>query len=184
MKRFLLSCVVGLVAFPTAAGAHTHLESADPEEGSILEETTTITLSFDSMVQETNTMVLIDESGNELELDEIRHNPEDTIDVQLPEAMNEGEYTLFYSIVGEDGHVMEDELSYTYEASEEESESGSESEREESISSEEASPEEEEQVTQPEEAEDNGNGVLLPATIGLIVIAAGFIIFFSRKKRS
>ncbi|MFB4162340.1 copper resistance protein CopC [Alteribacillus sp. JSM 102045] len=187
MKRIMICFLVGLFAFPISAGAHTHLERSEPEEGAVLgEETSTITLSFDSMVQEPNTVTLTDENGAEIDLEEVNHDPEDTIVIHLPEKLEDGDYTLFYSIVGEDGHVMEEELSYSYEGTDEESmnETEDSAAEEETDLEEGADSEEQEQTAQPQESDNNDNGILLPAAVGLIVIAVGFIIFLFRKKRT
>ncbi|WP_416150304.1 copper resistance protein CopC [Salipaludibacillus sp. HK11] len=120
-KRIIFITVILLLVFPAVAGAHTHLDTSEPEEGSVLnDETLDITLTFDSLVQEPTAIILTHEDGEELSPAEITHEPADTVIISLPDNMEDGDYTLFYSIIGEDGHVMEEELSYSYEVTEDE----------------------------------------------------------------
>ena len=109
-----------MMVIPFQVEAHTHLESSEPEAGEeISAENPTITLTFDSAVQEPNVIRVTDETGAETTIENIAHSPENVIEITLPEEITGGELDLFYSIVGADGHVMEDELPFTYEGTEE-----------------------------------------------------------------
>ncbi|MFB5661872.1 copper resistance protein CopC [Alteribacillus sp. HJP-4] len=182
-----------ILAFPAAAGAHTHLESSDPEDGETLsEDTEEIVLTFDSSVQEPNEVTLTGENGEAL-TPEIIHESEDTLQIKLPDDLQEGDYSLAYSIVGEDGHMMEEELTYTFEAdetdqdtAEEESEAEKENAtpEEESQNEEEASDIEGNEENDSETEENNQNTFILPAAGGMLIIAALSLIFLLRKKKS
>ncbi|WP_185819817.1 copper resistance CopC family protein [Salibacterium salarium] len=187
MKRFITLFIIGLLLFPVAAGAHTHLENADLKEEVADGETTIITLTFDSKVQELNSVNLTNENGEEVDVDGISQGPENTVTITLPDFLENGEYSLFYSIVGEDGHVMEKELAYMYEGTEQRESSVEEADEQ---TEESAVKEEEDRTSASGEdtidastAESNDNDFFLTAAGGLLVIAVG-VIFFYRKKRA
>ncbi|WP_208587801.1 copper resistance CopC family protein [Gracilibacillus suaedae] len=192
-KRLLFFIIVLLIAFPTIVGAHTHLETSDPEENSVLnEDTGTITLIFESTVQELNEITLTHENGEELQLEEVTHEPADTFVVTLPEdLMEDGNHTLFYSIVGEDGHVMEQELAYQFESvEEEETVEETEEAADDQEASEKATEEELPETDQVEENdtndasdEANGNTTLIAVIAIVLVIVAILAILMVRKKK-
>ncbi|MGN8646789.1 copper resistance CopC family protein [Gracilibacillus sp. HCP3S3_G5_1] len=192
-KRFLFLIIVLLIAFPIAVGAHTHLETSDPEENSVLnEDTGAITLTFESTVQELNEITLTHENGEELPLEEVTHEPADTLVVTLPDQIEDGNYTLYYSIVGEDGHVMEQELTYQFERVEEEEvveeteEATDDQEASEELTEEETAPEAdqaEESVTNDNADEADGNSTLIVIIAIVLVIVAVLAILMLRKKK-
>jgi|GEM_PF-4451054 len=190
-----------IMAIPFQVEAHTHLESSEPEAGEeISAENPTITLTFDSAVQEPNHIRVTDDSGEETTIDEITHSPENVIEITLPEEIAGGELGLFYSIVGADGHVMEDELPFTYEGTEEaeatedtgapaQSEKEAEEQAEQLAAledteseSQESQSQETEEAAQSESAEDSQSSSLMPVLIIVLIgsAVAGFLIV--RKK--
>ncbi len=192
VKRLLFFIIVLLIAFPTAVGAHTHLETSDPEENSVLnEDTGTITLMFESTVQELNEITLTHEHGEELPVEKVTHEPADTLVVTLPDQMEDGNYTLSYSITGEDGHVMEQELAYQFKNVEEEDvveeteEATDEQEASEEATEEEAteSDQVEENVTKDSTDEANENSTLIAVIAIVLIVVAILAILMLRKKR-
>ncbi|QGH33306.1 hypothetical protein GI584_04305 [Gracilibacillus salitolerans] len=186
VKRLLFFSIVLLIAFPTAVGAHTHLETSDPEENSVLnEDTGTITLMFESTVQELNEITLTHEHGEELPVEKVTHEPADTLVVTLPDQMEDGNYTLSYSIAGEDGHVMEQELSYQFKNVEEEDVVEETEEASEEATEEEAteSDQVEENVTKDSTDEANENSTLIAVIAIVLIVVAILAILMLRKKR-
>ncbi|WP_163581687.1 copper resistance CopC family protein [Gracilibacillus saliphilus] len=192
-KRIFFFIIVLLTVFPTIVGAHTHLETSEPEENSVLnEDTGTITLIFESTVQELNEINLTHENGEEFQLEEVTHEPADTFVVTLPESLEDGNYTLFYSIVGEDGHVMEQELAYQFESVEEEK-------TEEAIDDQETSEEATEETTEEElietdqakeneandatDEENENNTLIVVFAIALVIVAILAILMLRKKKK-
>ncbi|MFC7321905.1 copper resistance CopC family protein [Halobacillus campisalis] len=195
MKKAVVMLIMLVLIFPTLAGAHTHLESADPEAGETISEVnSTITLTFDSPVQEPNEINVTNGSGEEMEITEINHSPENVIEVTLPSSMENGDFTLFYSIVGEDGHIMEDELEYKYEGLEDveeneeaaeeaaEEEAEKEAENEAGNASDESATESDEQVESSEDQSGNEGGWTLPLIVALLAAVAVIAFMFIRKK--
>ncbi|WP_394218980.1 copper resistance protein CopC [Halobacillus trueperi] len=111
----IMFCLLIVFALPTTAGAHTHLESSEPESGGALtSEYPIVTLTFDSKVQEPTDLTVTGEDGEEFKIESYTHSPENVIEFSIPEAVGSGDIDVVYSIIGEDGHVMENQLTYTY----------------------------------------------------------------------
>ncbi|MFD2655214.1 copper resistance CopC family protein [Gracilibacillus thailandensis] len=192
-KRSFFFIIVLLTVLPTIVGAHTHLETSDPEENSVLnEDTGTITLKFESTVQELNEITLTHENGEELQLEEVTHEPADTFVVTLPDSLKDGNYSLFYSIVGEDGHVMEQELAYQFESVEEEKteeaiddQEISEEATEETIEEEliETDPAKENEANDATDQENENNTLIVVFAIALVIVAILAILLLRKKKK-
>lgn len=188
MKKIYLLCLLIVLAFPLKVGAHTHLETTEPQAGeSLSADDPVITLTFDSAVQQPNAITITDESGEELTVEEVVHSPGNVVTVTLPEEVENGEVTLFYSIVGEDGHIMEDELTYRYEGGEEEDPNEADSSEKEETDSENTEVEEPQDsentdVEAAEESDVGGSAWLLPLlAVGLIAVAV-LVFLITRKK--
>ncbi|WP_082233091.1 copper resistance CopC family protein [Halobacillus massiliensis] len=190
MKLKYMFFLILFIAFPLQAGAHTHLENSEPVQGeTVTAENPLITLNFDSAVRDPNTIIVTDKNGEETTIEDINHSPENVIEITLPENLTSGEIELFYSIVGEDGHVMEEELPFTYEGlSEEEAAESEESAEERAAKMAEESQQEAEQETEKannsaSEEDTTGNSWLLPAiAVGLVALAV--IAFLATRKKS
>ncbi|MDX8046840.1 copper resistance protein CopC [Gracilibacillus sp. S3-1-1] len=184
-KRALLLIIVLLIALPTAISAHTHLETSNPEENSVLDENTeAITLTFDSTVQDVNEVTLTGENDEVLQPD-FSHDSADTIIVTLPEEMEDGAYTLFFSIVSEDGHVMEQELAYQFLVSEEATpeEATDEQEVTEDPIEEEADQVESDANEVVEDTEESNNSTMIIVIAIILVIVAILAVVMMRKNK-
>ncbi|MCP3028129.1 copper resistance CopC family protein [Halobacillus sp. A5] len=190
MKHKLLISALFFFAFPFSVHAHTHLENSDPDEGeSITSDDSVITLTFDSPVQEPNEITISEESGGETTIEDITHSTENVIEIPIPEDLEGGDINLFYSIVGEDGHVMEEELAYTYEEIEEENEKEenegdyeTESEDETTEDTEENNEVNESESEAAGEEESGSNSWLLPVIAAGLIAVAAIVFLFTRKK--
>ena len=116
LKRLLItSLVVGAMAlgYSTAASAHAELTGTDPEDGAELDEAPAeVTLEFNEELDGPSTEIAVtDPEGDTLDLDD----PEfDGNAFTQPMHYNEaGEYTLAYRILSQDGHRVEDTLTFT-----------------------------------------------------------------------
>ncbi|MFG6148016.1 copper resistance CopC family protein [Halobacillus sp. B23F22_1] len=176
MKYISIVFLAFMFAYPLSAGAHTHLENSDPEAGEqVPGDDPVITLIFDSPVQQPNEITVTDESGNEITVEDVNHSSDEVIEVPLPEELESGEIEVFYSIVGEDGHVMEEEFSFSYEEVEqdaEENEETAESESEESA----------EEETLGAAEENSSNSWLMPVLAVSLLAVAALVFVFTRKK--
>jgi copper resistance protein C len=174
MKYIMMFFVLLTFTLPVTVEAHTHLQSSTPEEGGTVSgENPVVTLTFDSPVQEPNALTVTDQQGEEYTIENFTHSPEDTLEFEVPEEVADGEIEFFYSIIGEDGHVMENTLMFNYSGGEE----TDASEEEEAESATESTDEQ-----QAEDQESDSTSWLLPLIgVGLLV-TAGIIYFGARKK--
>jgi methionine-rich copper-binding protein CopC len=105
-----------LVLVPTLALAHTELTSSDPADGSTVSDAPDeVVLTFAAEVDEDASFTVLDPAGEEvgsggLDLEVVDRN---VLRGQLEVAAS-GEYTIAWSVVGEDGHEVEGELTFTY----------------------------------------------------------------------
>ena len=118
MRRIAPALLAGALALlPAVALAHTELASADPADGSTLSDAPDeVVLTFEGEVGEGSTFVVLDPSGAEvgsggLDLEVADRN---VLRGQV-EVAAAGEYTVSWSVVGEDEHPVEGEVTFTYE---------------------------------------------------------------------
>lgn len=192
IKKVSLFTFILLFTFVSAAFAHTGLESSNPQNGEVLnEELTTITLTFEGNIEQGSTFTLQDANGKTITVDNIAIN-ENILTGVLSTPLGNGDYTVDWSIIGEDGHLIEDSFIFSIDAStieEENNEVTSENgESETEVTTE--SNEVETEVEQTNESEnteaeqDEGNSNFLFIIIGaLIVIIIISAVFLARRKR-
>jgi methionine-rich copper-binding protein CopC len=118
MRRIAPFLLAGaLAALPALTLAHTELASSDPADGSTLADPPDeVMLTFEGEVGDGSTFVVLDPSGAEvgsggLDLEVADRN---VLRGQL-EVAAAGEYTVSWSVVGEDEHPVEGTLTFTYE---------------------------------------------------------------------
>jgi methionine-rich copper-binding protein CopC len=117
MRRIASFLLAGaLVLVPAIALADTGLASSDPADGSTLTEPPTeIVLTFEGEVSEESSFSVMGPDGaageGALDLDVADRN---VLRGQV-EVDAAGDYTVSWSIVGEDGHPVEGEVTFTYE---------------------------------------------------------------------
>lgn len=192
IKKVSLFTFILLFTFVSAAFAHTGLESSNPQNGEVLnEELTTITLTFEGNIEQGSTFTLQDANGKTITVDNIAIN-ENILTGVLSTPLGNGDYTVDWSIIGEDGHLIEDSFTFSIDAStiEEEnnavtSENG-ESETEVTTESNEVETEVEQtnesENTEAEQDEGNTNFlfIIIGALVVIIIISA---VFLARRKR-
>lgn len=117
MRRIAPFLLAGaLAALPAVALAHTELASSDPADGSTVSDAPgEVVLTFEGEVGDGSTFVVLDPSGAEvgsggLDLEVADRN---VLRGQL-EVTAAGEYTVSWSVVGEDEHPVEGEVVFTY----------------------------------------------------------------------
>ncbi|HEX6210792.1 MAG TPA: copper resistance CopC family protein [Methylomirabilota bacterium] len=106
----------GLTLLPTLALAHTELIASDPADGSTVSDAPDeVVLTFAGEVDEEATFTVFDPDGDEvgsggLDLEVADRN---VLRGQL-EVATSGEYTVVWSVTGDDGHEVEGEVTFTY----------------------------------------------------------------------
>ncbi|WP_100404117.1 copper resistance CopC family protein [Bacillus sp. FJAT-42315] len=107
----LLLCL--WMAFSTTVSAHTGLQSSYPTEGEMVEgEVKEITMEFNTSIEKGSLFTLFDEKGTEIALEDIQIDKNKLIGT-TSESLTEGLYTVNWSIVGEDGHLIKGEYTFT-----------------------------------------------------------------------
>ncbi len=114
MLRSTLALVVALaVVLPgNAAYAHTSLVGTDPEDGDVLTELEHVTLEFSGAVLDLGTTLALVQGEERLEL-EPEFPAENTVTAQVP-ALTDGEWSLVFRVVAEDGHPLEGQVDFAF----------------------------------------------------------------------
>lgn len=117
MRRFAPFLLAGSLALlPTLALAHTELTASDPADGSTVSDAPDeVVLTFAGEVDEDAGFTVLDPAGEEvgsggLDLEVVDRN---VLRGQVEVAAS-GEYTIAWSVTGDDGHAVEGELTFTY----------------------------------------------------------------------
>lgn len=116
MKKGILTLILFLMLLPGAAFAHTGLESAVPADGetvtSALDE---LVLTFETPIEPLSEIKVVNEEGSEMEIADIVVK-ENTLTGKLSDPLPNGTYTVNWTIVGEDGHTINNKYAFTVNA--------------------------------------------------------------------
>ncbi|GEN52505.1 copper resistance CopC family protein [Halobacillus faecis] len=189
MKYISMFCLLIVLALPMTVGAHTHLESSEPTSGEALtSEDPGVTLTFDSKVQEPTALTVTGEDGQEFDIKSYTHSPENVIEFSIPDEVDGGEIEVFYSIIGEDGHVMENQLPFTYAVNEESAvpEKDTETEEPATTSGEDENANGEASESDQVAASNQGNEsmVWIVPVLGFGILSTAVLVFLGIKKKS
>ncbi|WP_166000382.1 copper resistance protein CopC [Bacillus sp. Cs-700] len=188
MKKILVLTIASLLMFGNLTYAHTGIESSNPEDGStITEELTTVTLTFETEIEETSSFELQNASGETVAVDNITVE-NNTMTGTFDEPIANGDYEVPWKIIGIDGHPIEGTFSFSVDAPESEI-----AEEEEESTSEEATngsaEDTDEQVDKEEETktdtaeEESSNGTVIGIVIAvLVIVLLGSVLLMRRKK--
>ncbi|SEI97997.1 hypothetical protein SAMN04488127_0960 [Bhargavaea ginsengi] len=200
MRKLLLT-ILFVMILPSGVLAHSHMETSVPEDGAtVTEPLEEIVLTFSAGIEEGSKLVLTGGEG-ETEFEEMVVEG-DRLTGILTAPLPDGEWTLGWEVISEDGHPISGELSFTAAAgitaegeqpaggNAEEAAGQEESSGEEEISVEEEAAEQEEAVS-GETADDvtetadeeSGNGMMTGVLIAVVLILIAVIFFSLRKKR-
>jgi methionine-rich copper-binding protein CopC len=117
MRRSTALLLAGSLALlPTTALAHTELTTSDPADGAtITEAPVQVVLTFAGELDEAAAFTVLDPDGEEVgtgALDlEVADRNVIRGDVEVSAV---GEYTVAWSVIGDDGHEVEGEVVFTY----------------------------------------------------------------------
>lgn len=110
MKKWLLAIILTF-AVPTAAMAHSNMETSDPEDGAtVTEPIQNVTLKFSAGVESGSKMTLTG-PGGEQEFEDIRVDG-DTMTGMLAEPLPDWDWTVGWNVVSEDGHPIDGEIHF------------------------------------------------------------------------
>lgn len=171
--------------FVQNAMAHTGLESSFPEDGAVIkEEIQTITLTFETKIEQGSTFELVNSSGESIAVENISL-AEKQMTGSLSNPLESGEYQVNWNIIGADGHPVDGEISFTVDvpASETPEEAGGEQaeETEKAETTEEAQTQS--TVEEDQEKQQNNNAsIFIPVLLGIVIIVISFVWVMKRKK--
>lgn len=113
MKKLLLITFVFMFVFTTSALAHTGLETSSPEDGEVVtEEMREIDLTYEGKIEQGGTLEVSSSNGQSIPVEEI--SIEDTqMTGTFTNALENGDYTVVWNIIGADGHPIAGEFSFT-----------------------------------------------------------------------
>lgn len=117
MRRIAPLLLAGSLALlPTLAVAHTELTAADPADGStVTDAPEEVVLTFAAEVDEGASFTVIDPDGVEVGSGGLDLEVADRNVLRGPvEVAAAGEYTVAWSVTGDDGHEVEGEVTFTY----------------------------------------------------------------------
>ncbi|RKN84255.1 copper resistance CopC family protein [Paenibacillus ginsengarvi] len=177
-KRWLSAIVLGLLMLlaPAVVSAHTGLKSSSPAGGATVDKSPgEVTMEFNTDIEPLSTFEVRGETNELWKVSGIRIE-KDKMSGKLESGLPNGTYTVKWSIIGRDGHPVENKFSFTVKLSEQ------------AQASQPASGGSETKTAQPEAstapaAETGGGGKTMTiAAMVLIAIIAAFAIVRMRKK--
>ncbi len=196
-KKVSLFTFILLFTFVSVTFAHTGLESSNPQNGEVInEELEQITLTFEGKVEQGSTFTLKNANGESITVNNITIT-ENVLSGDLSSPLENGYYTVDWSLIGADGHLIEDSFAFTVDApiaETVEDQTGTETpvkednETEDNTQTQTNAEENEVNQANPSEnteaAQNEGNSYILPIIIGaLIVIIIISFVFLSRRKK-
>lgn len=108
--------IICTLILPVSAFAHTHLESSSPSNKEIVTtEMKEITLKFGTSIGELSSFEVFNAENKKVEGLKVTVEKDSMIGT-LDQALPNGDYTVKWSILGKDTHVMKDSLSFTVNA--------------------------------------------------------------------
>ncbi|CAM5209504.1 CopC domain-containing protein OS=Ureibacillus acetophenoni OX=614649 GN=SAMN05877842_11580 PE=4 SV=1 [Ureibacillus acetophenoni] len=199
-KKISFVTFVLIFTFVSTVFAHTGLQSSDPQNGEVVnEQLDQITLTFEGNIEQGSTFTLLNSNGESISVANISVNG-NVLSGSLTDPLENGVYTVDWSVIGGDGHLIEDSFQFTVdlpvaetvEETEEPVEDDSEAEvttQNENESQTETNVEENEtnqaNTTENTVAEQSKeNSYLIPIIIGaLVLIILISIVFLAKRKR-
>ncbi|MCU6709662.1 copper resistance protein CopC [Paenibacillus sp. J5C_2022] len=116
MKRIFLLIMVMLFVVPQAAMAHSKLTEAVPAVDAVIEQSpAAIELGFNTKIEKLSTFKLYNEAGEQMEVEGIAASG-DKLSGNVPSPLDNGKYTVKWTIIGADGHAVEGDYSFTLDA--------------------------------------------------------------------
>ncbi|MEK4083584.1 copper resistance CopC family protein [Psychrobacillus sp. FSL K6-1415] len=113
MKKICILLLLLLFTFTPSASAHTGLESSVPQDGEVITENiSTLSLTFNTTIEDTSTFKITRESGQEISLAEHIVKEKEMIGT-LSSPLQEGTYIVTWKIIGEDGHPIKKSYSFS-----------------------------------------------------------------------
>ncbi|WP_347861021.1 copper resistance protein CopC [Salimicrobium sp. PL1-032A] len=198
MKKLIFLTILVMMMAATPVYAHTGMQSSTPEEGSVVkEEVDSISMTFDTSIEQTSDFELKNSSGETITVETVTIDGK-TMTGSLSEPLSSEDYQVMWNIIGADGHPIEGEFTFSVDRPEQETEPESEGNGEEdAVPAEEKSDDEtsadmneaesvEDDMASEESAaqeEESNAGLVTGLIVVLLIILAGSAWWlFGRKK--
>ncbi|MCM3632401.1 MULTISPECIES: copper resistance CopC family protein [Paenibacillus] len=118
MKKILMLCVILFVLMPVQAFAHSKLtESIPAEQETLSESPAQISLKYNTSISSVSTFTLVNESGEEQQVDNISVN-DNELSGEVQGTLANGNYSIEWNIIGADGHAIKGTTAFTVQAAE------------------------------------------------------------------
>ena len=115
LKKSFILTLLFLFAFTPSALGHSGLSSSTPASGEVVKgELSSLTLQFNTTIEKTSMFKVVNVDGVEVLIEEIIIKQNEMIG-KLGEPLEEGEFTVEWKIIGEDGHPIENAYSFRVE---------------------------------------------------------------------
>lgn len=105
-----------ILAFAGTASAHTDLSTTNPEDGSeVTEAIDSISLTYSGQIEEGSSFEVLDAEGTEVSVNEFTVT-DGVLTGNLEAPLENGEYTVNWNSISEDGHPLEGTFGFTVNA--------------------------------------------------------------------
>ncbi|MEH7549098.1 MULTISPECIES: copper resistance CopC family protein [Bacillaceae] len=112
MKKLLFLLMSLLVMVPSMASAHTELTSSNPAANQVvIEDQKQMVLTYEGKIESLSTMTLV-KDGQEIPFANVTPKENHLIGI-ISTPLENGSYTIKWSIAGEDGHPITGEIPFT-----------------------------------------------------------------------
>ena len=112
MKKLLFLLMSLLIMIPSIASAHTELTSSNPAANQVvIEDQKQIVLTYEGKIESLSTMTLV-KDGQEIPFANVTPKENQLIGI-ISTPLENGSYTIKWSIAGEDGHPITGEIPFT-----------------------------------------------------------------------
>lgn len=167
--------------------AHSVLLDANPEEGEVVvDHLSTISLDFNTKIEKGSSFYIVNESKGKIIPNNINFD-ESLIEGEFNSGLPGGNYTLYWSVIGADGHQVTGNYTFEIQVTEKEDKDNSE---EEEVSNQDSIEEKDinqnvEELTQEEFSDgknDTDNWLFIILLILILLFVLWFIINIRRKR--
>ncbi|GLX69475.1 copper resistance CopC family protein [Paenibacillus glycanilyticus] len=113
MKRILFICLVALFLVPGMAMAHSKVTVSTPaKDETVTTSPSEISLTFNTDIEKLSQFKVLDEAGKQMATGDIEVH-DSTMSGAVTEPLNNGAYTVKWTIIGADGHAVDGEYAFT-----------------------------------------------------------------------
>ncbi|PJK16257.1 cobalt transporter [Chryseomicrobium excrementi] len=180
-----------ILAFAGTASAHTGLSTTNPEDGSeVTEAIDSISLTYSGQIEEGSSFEVLDAEGTEVSVNEFTVT-DGVLTGNLENPLENGEYTVNWNSISEDGHPLEGTFGFTVNAPVEEVITTGQSESTEEVETTNTMTEEADETSQATEVassaitmdqQESSPLIWVIAALAVVLVAVSIFAIARRKK--